>query len=115
MFSPKVLDRANTIEFRINNNEMKGFLGTANDLNMKALLGKGVNMSQNFISLSNNKSFTTKDRDEINKTLLNFFGELQKKNPKRKWTLKMRMRLHDGNFVTPFEQDPSTFARVASL
>ena len=78
MFSPKVLDRANTIEFRINNNEMKGFLGTANDLNMKALLGKGVNMSQNFISLSNNKSFTTKDRDEINKTLLNFFGELQK-------------------------------------
>ena len=78
MFSPKVLDRANTIEFRINNNEMKGFLDTANDLNMKALLGKGVNMSQNFISLSNNKSFTTKDRDEINKTLLNFFGELQK-------------------------------------
>ena len=78
MFSPKVLDRANTIEFRINNNEMKGFLGTANDLNMRALLGKGVNMSQNFIGLSNNKSFTTKDRDEINKTLLNFFGELQK-------------------------------------
>ena len=28
MFSPKVLDRANTIEFRINNNEMEGFLGT---------------------------------------------------------------------------------------
>lgn len=78
MFSPKVLDRANTIEFRINNKEMKGFLGTANDLNMKALLGKGVNMSQNFISLSNNKPFTTKDRDEINNTLLNFFGELQK-------------------------------------
>jgi 5-methylcytosine-specific restriction endonuclease McrBC GTP-binding regulatory subunit McrB len=78
MFSPKVLDRANTIEFRINNNEMQGFLGTANDLNMKALLGKGVHMSQNFIGLSKNKSFTNKDRDEINKTLLNFFGELQK-------------------------------------
>ena len=78
MFSPKVLDRANTIEFRINNNEMEGFLGSANDLNMKALLGKGVKMSQNFISLSNNKSFTTKDRDEIHKTLLNFFDELQK-------------------------------------
>ena len=78
MFSPKVLDRANTIEFRINNNEMKGFLSTTNDLNMKALLGKGVNMSQNFIGLSNNKSFTTKDRDEINKSLLDFFGELQK-------------------------------------
>lgn len=78
MFSPKVLDRANTIEFRINNNQMKGFLNTTNDLNMKALFGKGVNMSQNFIGLANNKSFTSKDRDEINKTLLNFFGELQK-------------------------------------
>ncbi|WP_394907237.1 McrB family protein [uncultured Mesonia sp.] len=84
MFSPKVLDRANTIEFRINNSEMEDFLSSANDLNMKALLeegektGKGATMAQNFISLSNNKSFTTKDLDEINKTLLNFFGELQK-------------------------------------
>ena len=78
MFSPKVLDRANTIEFRINNNEMEGFLGKTNDLNMKTLLAKGANMAQSFISLSNNKSFITKDLDEINKTLLNFFGELQK-------------------------------------
>ena len=78
MFSPKVLDRANTIEFRINNSEMEGFLGKAKDLNMKALLAKGANMAQSFIILSNNKSFTTKDLDEINKTLLNFFGELQK-------------------------------------
>ena len=78
MFSPKVLDRANTIEFRINNSEMEGFLGKTNDLNMKALLTKGANMAQSFISLSNNKSFTNKDLGEINKTLLNFFGELQK-------------------------------------
>jgi hypothetical protein len=78
MFSPKVLDRANTIEFRINNNEMEGFLSSANDLNMKDLLYKGATMAQSFISLSNNKSFTTKDLNEINKTLLNFFGELQK-------------------------------------
>jgi len=78
MFSPKVLDRANTIEFRINNSEMESFLGKTNDLNMKALLTKGANMAQSFISLSKNKSFTTKDLDEINNTLLNFFGELQK-------------------------------------
>ncbi|MDB9963720.1 hypothetical protein OAD50_01415 [Vicingaceae bacterium] len=78
MFSPKVLDRANTIEFRIDTNEMEGFLDTVKGLNMKALLGKGANMARNFIGLSSNKSFTTKDRDEINKTLLNFFGELQK-------------------------------------
>ena len=48
MFSPKVLDRANTIEFRINNNEMEGFLGSANDLNMKALLDKGANYVSKF-------------------------------------------------------------------
>ena len=78
MFSPKVLDRANTIEFRIESNEMEGFLENTNTLNMKALLGKGANMAQHFINLSNNKAFTTKDREEINITLLNFFGELQK-------------------------------------
>lgn len=84
MFSPKVLDRANTIEFRINNSDMEGFLEESKELNMKALLeedektGKGANMAQSFISLSNNKSFTTKDLDIIKETLLNFFGELQK-------------------------------------
>ena len=78
MFSPKVLDRANTIEFRINNREMEGFLSSVKDLNMKDLLSKGSTMAQSFINLSNNKSFTTKDLNEINKTLLNFFGELQK-------------------------------------
>ncbi|MFD2697501.1 McrB family protein [Mesonia sediminis] len=78
MFSPKVLDRANTIEFRINKTEMDDFLSTSNDLNMRALLAKGTNMAESFISFSNNKSFTTKDLNEINKTLLNFFGELQR-------------------------------------
>ncbi len=84
MFSPKVLDRANTIEFRINGNQMKGFLNESKELNMHALLeddkktGKGANMAQGFIDLSTNKSFATEDKDEINATLLKFFGELQK-------------------------------------
>jgi flagellin-like hook-associated protein FlgL len=78
MFSPKVLDRANTIEFRIDTNEMEGFLDTIKDLNMKALLAEGANMAKNFIRLSSNKSFAMKDKEEINTTLLNFFGELQK-------------------------------------
>ncbi|GAA4270436.1 McrB family protein [Hyunsoonleella aestuarii] len=78
MFSPKVLDRANTIEFRINNDEMAGFLGSAKNLNMSAFLSEGANMAQDFIKLSGNKSFTTTDIDDINKALINFFGELQK-------------------------------------
>jgi 5-methylcytosine-specific restriction protein B len=78
MFSPKVLDRANTIEFRINDDEMKNFLASTNELNMDALLGKGAHMAQNFIKLSKNKSFTNNDREVINKSLISFFGELQK-------------------------------------
>lgn len=78
MFSPKVLDRANTIEFRINDIEMEKFLGSMQELNMDALLYKGVNMAENFIHLSNNKSFETNDVDKIYKTLLQFFGELKK-------------------------------------
>ncbi|MEZ5009599.1 MAG: hypothetical protein R2753_15745 [Chitinophagales bacterium] len=78
MFSPKVLDRANTIEFRINDNEMKAFLASTNMLDMSLLVGKGANMAKNFVELSRNKLFTNKDKKEINTTLLNFFGELQK-------------------------------------
>lgn len=78
MFSPKVLDRANSIEFRINPSEMEDFLFSTIDLDMKALLAKGATMARSFTSLSKNKSFKTKDLDSINKTLLIFFGELQK-------------------------------------
>lgn len=84
MFSPKVLDRANTIEFRINNEEMKHFLSSSKELNMSALyikdteIGLGATMAKNFIKLSGDKSFTTEDRENINKTLNKFFDELQK-------------------------------------
>ena len=76
MFSPKVLDRANTIEFRIAPNEMKGFLENSTNLDMDLLKGKGANMAQDFVALSKDKTIV---RDEaINETLLQFFGELQK-------------------------------------
>ncbi len=84
MFSPKVLDRANTIEFRINNAEMKRFLNSSEELNMSALyhkdpeIGLGATMAQNFIKLSGDKSFAAKDREKINNTLNKFFSELQK-------------------------------------
>ena len=57
---------------------MENFLASTNELNMDALLGKGAHMAQNFIKLSKNKSFTNNDREVINKSLINFFGELQK-------------------------------------
>ena len=78
MFSPKVLDRANTIEFRINPDEMRAFLGSTTALEMEDLIGKGAIMANDFIYLSLNKTFATKDSKEINDTLLQFFSELQK-------------------------------------
>ena len=78
MFSPKVLDRANTIEFRVTKEEMQNFLGNIKDINMDALSGKGVGMAKSFLNMAANKSFATDDIDEINEALVRFFGELIK-------------------------------------
>lgn len=78
MFSPKVLDRANTIEFRIDDREMESFLGSMKELNMKVLEYEGANMAEDFVNLSRNKSFETENVDEITSALLEFFRELKK-------------------------------------
>lgn len=78
MFSPKVLDRANTIEFRVKQEEMKNFLSNIKDINMDALTRKGAKMAKSFLEMSANKSFVTKDIDVINAELIKFFGELRK-------------------------------------
>jgi hypothetical protein len=78
MFSPKVLDRSNTIEFRIADKQMGDFLSNIKDLDMSALDKKGASMAKSFLEIASNKSFPTDDVEEINKTLVNFFGELKK-------------------------------------
>ena len=78
MFSPKVLDRANTIEFRVTQDEMSNFLSNIKDINMDALIGKGAGMAKSFLEMSTSKNFTTTDIDEINAALVQFFGELKK-------------------------------------
>lgn len=78
MFSPKVLDRANTIEFRVTQDEMKNFLSNIRDINMDALTGKGAGMAKNFLEMAASKDFATIDIAEINAALVKFFGELKK-------------------------------------
>ncbi|HRQ30492.1 MAG TPA: hypothetical protein PLU49_10495, partial [Saprospiraceae bacterium] len=78
MFSPKVLDRANTIEFRVTQNEMKNFLANIRPIEMDALTGKGAGMAKSFLEMSKDTSFATTDFEVINKTLVKFFGELKK-------------------------------------
>lgn len=78
MFSPKVLDRANTLEFRVTQVEMEKFLSNIKDINMDALTGKGAGMAKSFLEMAANKDFATSDIDEINAALVQFFGELKK-------------------------------------
>jgi len=73
MFSPKVLDRANVIEFRIRELEMQEFLNASKEV--KSLNGEGSNMAVNFIELSNDKSII--ESDLLKKELIKFFNELQ--------------------------------------
>ncbi len=82
MFSPKVLDRANVIEFRIEHSEMEGFLEKNNHLDMDALFiegnkekgGLGQYMASDFLSLANKQDVKQGTGLEI---LNSFFKELQ--------------------------------------
>ena len=77
MFSPKVLDRANTIEFRIGADEMEQFLEENAKPDLSLLEGKGAGMAQHFLEISSSLNFQNPG-DSVNKTLLSFFKELKK-------------------------------------
>jgi 5-methylcytosine-specific restriction protein B len=78
MFSPKVLDRANVIEFRVAEKEMEDYLQNYQPLNMDALKAQGASMAADFVQKAADKSLVTPNTDLINKALLAFFTELKK-------------------------------------
>jgi 5-methylcytosine-specific restriction protein B len=78
MFSPKVLDRANTIEFRVTQDEMKNFLINIKEVNLDSLNGKGAGMAESFLGMAGSKKFAIDDIGTINDSLVQFFGELKK-------------------------------------
>jgi len=73
MFSPKVLDRANVIEFRINETEMGSYLTEATDVT--DLNGEGKRMGESFVTIATEK--TKANSDTLKTTLNNFFSTLQ--------------------------------------
>ncbi len=112
MFSPKVLDRANTIEFRVNQNEMKDFLVKIKDIDMESLAGQGKGMAGSFLNMALNKKFNTADIEEVNAALIQFFGELKKTGAEfgyRSATEILRLihqlSLLDNNLETPDKID----------
>jgi len=76
MFSPKVLDRANTIEFRLTENDLKEFIASDVKLDMDLLKGEGSGMSESFVAMATQK--TDKNLKEVEEDLLKFFKELKK-------------------------------------
>ena len=77
MFSPKVLDRANVIEFKIAADEMDDYLGKKVNINLESAYSACANMAVDFV----NKANSQVEKDEKNKdVLLSFFKELKKVN-----------------------------------
>ena len=75
MFSPKVLDRANVIEFRLEEEDLKQFLTHPKKVDLSLLVRKGESMASNFLSLAR-LSETTPD-EHLNTTLVQFFKILK--------------------------------------
>ena len=78
MFSPKVLDRANVIEFKISTKEMGTFLQNMRDVNRDGIIGKAAGMGASFVEKAARKDLE-KDANAIT-TLQNFFDELKNVN-----------------------------------
>lgn len=77
MFSPKVLDRANVIEFKISENEMEKFLSTSRTIDLSQCAGSAKSMAKDFVRIS------TQDvslYDEAADILLKLFKPLKKVN-----------------------------------
>lgn len=84
MFSPKVLDRANVIEFRISETDLDKYFEQANGkLDMNKLceenskIGKGACYGESFVSIAKNRE-AVKENVVLNEVLKKFFVELQK-------------------------------------
>lgn len=76
MFSPKVLDRANTIEFRLTEEDLADFIISDLKLDMNLLKAQGANMSEGFMTMALQK--TDKNLKPYEKDLKLFFSELKK-------------------------------------
>ena len=76
MFSPKVLDRANTIEFRLTENDLADFIESDIKLEMDLLKAQGANMSNSFMEMALKE--TDKNLKPSEEDLKLFFSELKK-------------------------------------
>lgn len=79
MFSPKVLDRANVIEFKISEDEMFSYLKEMKPVDVKSIAYKAANMGESFVDCAKDKGFA--ENSEVIQVALNtFFKNLKSVN-----------------------------------
>ena len=78
MFSPKVLDRANVIEFKIAPDEMERYLNEKKDIHLEKAYSACADMAKDFVNKA--KSQIQIDNNDEKTVLLSFFSELKKVN-----------------------------------
>lgn len=78
MFSPKVLDRANVIEFKIAPEEMEHYLNEKKDIHLEKAYSACADMAVDFVEKA--KSHIKIENGEEKEILLSFFKELKQVN-----------------------------------
>ena len=78
MFSPKVLDRANVIEFKISSKEMGEFLQGMREIDRDNIISKAAEMGADFVAKACKKNLA--QNGEAVKMLQQFFDELKNVN-----------------------------------
>jgi 5-methylcytosine-specific restriction protein B len=79
MFSPKVLDRANVIEFRVSDEEMKSFLENPVKPKLETIAGQGAQYAKAFVAAATQKDVALDDttREQVSAVLMEFFPQLK--------------------------------------
>ncbi|WDE97534.1 hypothetical protein PQO03_17040 [Lentisphaera profundi] len=80
MFSPKVLDRANVIEFRVSEDEIANFLEDPKKPEIDNLAGLGAKYAKSFVEHAKTEEFTldASVKGEVTKVLVELFPKLQR-------------------------------------
>ena len=78
MFSPKVLDRANVLEFKIDSSEMSSYLSASHNVDIDSIAGELSDVAKDFVTYAT-QPFTNSFSDS-EKILMSFFNELKKVN-----------------------------------
>jgi 5-methylcytosine-specific restriction protein B len=77
MFSPKVLDRAQVIEFRVSAEQMGAFLDSACDVDMSKIEGLGLRHAKGFRELKDGSCVLEKDdKEKVATAFKEFFPQL---------------------------------------